>query len=91
MKAKTPNDNSPGRSQSHVPGDPPTQYPQDFVAGAVATAALIPQLKAGVDLYKAFQTPQNPFQLHIITSSMRNDFHQVTFRAKKFYCAWSLH
>lgn len=81
MTSKTPTDNSPG-AQSHLPGDPPTQYPQDFIAEAVAAAALIPQFKAGVDLYKTFQTPQPPFQVRIIHSTFRENFHHVTFRAK---------
>ena len=37
------------------PGDPPTQYLQDVLAEAAAVVALIPQLKAGADLYKEFQ------------------------------------
>jgi hypothetical protein len=81
MKAKTPND-SPGRSQSHFPGDPPTQYPQDFLAEAAAAAALIPQLKAAADLYNEFHAAQVPFQVRIIQSNLRAEFHYVTFLTK---------
>ena len=87
MKPKTPNDLSPGSSQSPSLEILQRNTPRTSSPKRQQSSRSFPSSKPEPTCTKNFR-PQVPFQVRIIQSNLRGEFYYVTFLAKNATARW---